>query len=102
MSEQSPSTTPPLIQHLEYNGMTYNGNQILLGPAQKITELEADINNFFKNLVSITGSLPYKAEPLSLEKYITEFNCLQETTSSGPSDIPPAMVKTEGLDPEVA
>ena len=68
MSEKSPAMTPPLIQHLEYNSMIDYGDQILLGTAQKIPELEADTNNFLPELVSITGSLPDKAEPLPIEK----------------------------------
>ena len=76
MLEQSPAMIPPLIQHLEYNGMSDYGDQIILGTAHKIPELEADTNNFLQKLVSITGSLPDKAEPLSLEQYITEVNRL--------------------------
>ena len=47
MSKQSPAMNPPLIQHLEYNGMTDYRNQIILGTAQQIPEPEADTNNFF-------------------------------------------------------
>ena len=60
------------------------GDQKFLGMAQKIPELEAGTNNFLQKLVSITGSLPDKSEPLSLEQYITKVNRLQETTYSGP------------------
>ena len=60
------------------------GDKIPLGTAQKITELEVDTNNFLQKLVSVTGSLPDKSEPLSLEQYITKVNRLQETTYSGP------------------
>ena len=102
MLEQSPFTTPPLIQHQGYNGMIDYGDQILLGTAQKIPELEADTNNFLQELVSITGSLSEKYEPLSLEQYVAEVNRLRETTSSSPSDITPAMIKTDSLDPELA
>ena len=66
MSEQSPATNPPLIQHIEYNGTTDYGDQILLGTAQKIPELEADTNNPLQKLVSITGSLPEKLNPSHL------------------------------------
>ena len=52
------------------------GDQILIGTAQQIPELEAGTNNFLQKLVSITGSLPYKSELLSFEKYITEVNHL--------------------------
>ena len=65
------------------------GDQIILYMAQKIPELEIDTNNFLQKLVSITGSLPNKAEPISIEQYITKVNRLRETTSSGPSDITP-------------
>ena len=69
--------------------MTYYGDQIILGTVQQITKLEPDTNNFLQKLVSITGSLPNKAEPISIEQYITKVNRLRETTSSGPSDITP-------------
>ena len=102
MLGQSPTITPPLIQHLEYNGITDYGDQIILGTAQKIPELEADTNNFLQKIVSITGSLPNKAYPLSLEQYITEVNRLREETYFVPSDITPEMAKTEALDPELS
>ena len=78
------------------------GDQIILYMAQKIPELEIDTNNFLQKLVSITGSLPEKSEPLSFDQYVTEVNRLQETKSSGPSYITPSMVKTQMMDPEPA
>ena len=78
MLEQFPSMTPPIIHHLEYNGMADYGDQTLLGTGQKIIELEADTNNFLQKLVSIIGSLPDKSEPLSFEEYISEVNYLQK------------------------
>ena len=44
-------------------------------------------------MVFITGSLPDKAETLSLEQYITKANRLQEKTTSGLSEITPATKK---------
>ena len=94
--------TPPLIQHLEYNGIKYYGDQILVGKSQKIPKLEVDTNISLQKLVSITGSLPEKAEPLSLKQYITEVNRLQETTSFGTSDITQTIVKPEARDPKLS
>ena len=68
---------------------------------QNIPELKADTNNSLQKLVSITGSLPNKPEPLSFDQYITEVYHLQETTSSGPSDITPSIVKTDAMEPEL-
>ena len=76
------------------------GDQILLGIEQQAPKLEAETNNFLQKLASITGSLPEKAHYVSFEKYITEVNHLQLTTSSDPSDITPEMVNTEALDPK--
>ena len=81
--------------------MIYYRDQILLGTAQQRPKLEADTNNFLQKLASITGSIPEKSKPISFEKYITEVNCLLETTSYGTSYITQAMVKTEALDPEL-
>ena len=93
ISEQSPAMNPSLIQNIYYNGMTYYCDKIILGVAQQIPKLEADTNNLPQKLVSITGSLPNKYESLSFEQYISKVKCLQEITSSGPSDITPEMVK---------
>ena len=93
---------PPIIQHLYYNGMMEYGGRILLGTAHKIPEIEADTEKFLQKLAFITGVLPDKAKPISVEQYITEVNRLQETSSSGPSDVTLDMVKTEALDPELA
>ena len=58
MSENSPAMTSNIIQHLDYNGMTYYGDQIILGTAQQMPELEADKNSFLQKLAPIPGSLP--------------------------------------------
>ena len=100
MPDQSPAVSLLLIQHLEYNIITDYGYQILIDTVHKIPELESDTNNLLPKLFSVTGYLPYKSEALLIEKYITEVNCLQETTSSGTSYITPEMVNTESLDPE--
>ena len=50
---------------------------------------------------NITGSLPDKAEPLSLDQYIIEVNRVLETTSSILSDITTEMLKTEAMGPEL-
>ena len=71
MSDKPPAMNPPLIKHLEYNGMTDYRYQILLDTEQKIPKLEADTKKFLQKLISVTGSLPDKSEPLSLEQYIT-------------------------------
>ena len=53
-------------------------------------------------MASITGSILNKAEPISFGQYITEFDRLQEKTSSGHSDTTPEMVKIEALYPELS
>ena len=82
--------------------MADHGDQNILDIAQQLPELEANNNNFPQKLASITGSIHNKAEPISFGQYITEFNRLRETTPSGPSDITPAMVKTEALCTELS
>ena len=73
------------------------GDQIIIDIAQQLPELEANKNNFPQKLASITGSIPNKAELILFGKYSTEFDRLQETTPSGPSDITPEMVKIKAL-----
>ena len=77
MSKQSPAMNPPLIQHLEYNGMEEYGDQVILGTSQQITKLESDTNNFLQKLASITVSLPNRSKTISFEKYITKVNRLR-------------------------
>ena len=78
------------------------GDQIILDTAQQLSELEANKNSFLQKLASITVSIPNKSKPISCGQYITEFDRLRETISSSPSDITPAMVKIEALDPELS
>ena len=78
------------------------GDQIILDTAQEISELEANNNNFLQKSASITGSIPNKAKPISFGQYITEFDRIRETITSGPSYITTAMVKIEALDPELS
>ena len=68
MLEYSPVMTPHIIEHLEYNDMKEYVDQIPLGKAQSIPELEVDTKSFLPKMVSITSSLPDKAEPFSFEQ----------------------------------
>ena len=58
--------TPTLIQHLELNGMTDYEDQILLGTAQKIPELEAETKNFLQKWPPSLALFPTKHNPFHL------------------------------------
>ena len=67
MSEKSPHMTPPLVNHLLYDGMTDYGNNILLGQAADIPHLDNYTKIYLQGLVALTRSLPNQANLISLK-----------------------------------
>lgn len=102
MSEPSPGMQPPLVNHLNYNGMTDYGDALLLGKAPELEGLDEYTTTYLSQLRAVDGHLPSPATPISFDEYTTEVNRLREGTSSGPSDVTPAMIKTELMDDELA
>ena len=101
-SEKYLSITTPLVNHLNFDGMTKYSNYIILGRAVEIPDLDPYTRIYLNQISTITRSLPDQDQPISLEKYIKEVRRLREATFSGPSYFNPAMVKSEALDPELA
>jgi hypothetical protein len=99
MSEDSPPMSHPLVDHLLYSGINTFSDDILLGKTQSFPEIDSYTEAYLKQLVSVSGYLPDKAEAIPFPEYIQEVKRLQEKTSSGPSDVTPAMIKTKALDP---
>ena len=94
--------TPPLVKHLQYDGMADFGNDILLGQAADIPHIDNNTKIHLQELSALICSLPNQAQPTTLGEYTIEVSWLREGTSSGPSDVTPVMVKTEVLDSELA
>ena len=74
---------------------------MLLGEEVDDTSGNAHTGKFLKYLKAVTGALPEKAYPISLEDYTKEVQSIRSSTYSGPSLVIPAMVKTEVLYPEL-
>ena len=74
---------------------------MLLGKEVDVSFTNTPTRKLLKHLKSVTGALPKKASPISLEDYIKEVQCLRESTSSGTSLVTPAMAKTEVTDLEL-
>ena len=81
--------------------MTEWVDNIFLGNYVEVSARNIRTRKFLKHLKSVTGKLPDKASPFSLEDYIKIFNSLRESTSPGTSIVTPTMVKTEVLYPEL-
>ena len=60
------------------------------------------MNGYLHHLSYITHYLLDQPQPIPTEVYLKKVECLREATSSDPSDLTPAMVKTKALDSELA
>ena len=94
--------TPPIVKHLQYDGMADFGNDILLGQAADIPHLDNHTKIYLQELSALTRLLPNQAQTIALEEYTIEVRRLRKGISSGPSDATPKMVKTEVLYSELA
>ena len=97
LSETTPTMTEYLVQKLQYNVMTEWEDNIFLGNYVEVSDRNIYTSKFLKHLKSVTGKLPDKASPFSLEDYIKIFNSLRESTSPGTSIFTPTMVNMEVL-----
>ena len=57
MSEKSPSTTTPLVNHLNFDDMAKYGNDILIVTAAEIPDLELHTKIYLHQLSTIPRSL---------------------------------------------
>ena len=73
-----------------------------MGTAPRFDEVDEHTQAYLDQLVSIKGHLPDKAEPIPFPDFQLEVKRLREKTSSGPSDVTPAMIKTEAEDDYLA
>ena len=58
--------TPPLVNHLHYDGMTDYGNDILLRQAEDTPHLENHTKIYFQELSTLTLQLPDQSQPITL------------------------------------
>eukprot|EP00957_Ditylum_brightwellii_P072678 5523308-Ditylum_brightwellii.AAC.1 len=72
------------------------------GTAEPIIKIKEYIQLYLDQLRAVNGLILQPAKLVSFTQYLKEVKCLREHTSSGPSEITPAMVKIEALDPEMA
>ena len=70
MSETPPAMTTPLVNHLNFYGMTKYGNDISLGIAAEIPKLDPYTRIYLHQLVTITRSVTDQYHTISLEEYI--------------------------------
>ena len=102
MSEGTPPMISPLVDLLKYNSITDYADKILLGTAELLPDIDEHTQLYLDQLKAVKGVLPEKAEPAPFSQYCREVNKLRERTSSGASNVTPAMIKTECLDPYIA
>eukprot|EP00957_Ditylum_brightwellii_P097932 7458650-Ditylum_brightwellii.AAC.1 len=67
-----------------------------------IPHLDQHTQLYLDQLRRVDNAIVSKAEPMTFDEYVGEVKRLQERTSSGPSMVTPAMIKTEILDPYLA
>eukprot|EP00957_Ditylum_brightwellii_P177750 13539607-Ditylum_brightwellii.AAC.1 len=91
--------TAPFVHHLQYHSMTNYTDEILRGTASSIPGVDLATQAFLDKCKLVTGDIPSQAKPKSFLSFLKECQRLRERTSSGPSIVTPAMVKTEALDP---
>ena len=101
MSQESPPMTMPLVEHLQYHGMTDFSNEVLMGRPPQVEGIDEATQCYLDQLRAVDGHLPEPAKPFSFNQYLEEVQRLRERTSSGPSAVSPAMVKTEAKDDEL-
>ena len=70
------------------------GKNILLDNYVEVSARNIHTRKFLKHLKLVTGKIPDKAPPNSLEDYIKRFKILRKSTSPGTSVVTPTMVKT--------
>ena len=58
--------TPPLVNHLRYDVMTYYGNDILLRQAEDTPHIENHTKIYFQELSTLTLQLPDQSQPITL------------------------------------
>ena len=90
-----------LVNKLGYNDMKAWEEDILTVSDIGVEMGDVNTTTFLENLMSVIGAIPESASLITVLDYITEVNHLRESTSSGPSIVTPAMVKTESLNPEL-
>eukprot|EP00957_Ditylum_brightwellii_P007008 530372-Ditylum_brightwellii.AAC.2 len=98
MSESTPPMTEPLVSLLQYHGMTEFTDNILQGTAHLVDGIETATQLLLDECTALLNDIPPVAELLSYETYLQEIATLRERTSSGPSLVYPAMIKTEAKD----
>ena len=101
MSEDTPPMVPPLVHLLQYDGMTPFGDEVLRGTFNPPVGIDDHTTGFLRRCKSVSGRPPPIAEPFSLEAYQQDCLRLREKTTSGPSDITPAMIKAEAQQEEL-
>jgi hypothetical protein len=101
MSEDRPTMIPPLVNLLQYDGMTPFASGVLNGTAEIPPEVDSYTQRLLRQCKApIAGSVKDDQQELfPLELYLEDCRRLRERTSSGPSDVTPAMIKTAALDP---
>lgn len=102
MSKDTHPMKEPLVKHLHYHGMTDYANDILLGTATPLFDPDDPVQKLLDQLEAVNGGPPSEAKPIPFLEYLDEVKLVREKTSSGPSDVTPAMVKAEATDPELA
>eukprot|EP00957_Ditylum_brightwellii_P068913 5230774-Ditylum_brightwellii.AAC.1 len=95
MSEETPPMTSPLVDHLGYTGITDYADEILQGTAQHLDGVDKYTQLYLDQFFAVDGIVETKAKPVPFSQYKNKVRRLREHTSSGPTDLSPAMIKTE-------
>ena len=90
-----------LVQNLGYNGIAEFLEKVILVKEVDTALVDTQTRSLLSHLKSVTGNLPEKATPITLEEYIKEIKSLRESTYSDTSPVTPAMDKTEVMDTEL-
>ena len=67
ISRKSPAMKTPLVNHVQFDGMTEYVKNILLGQAADILHLDNHTKRYLQEKASITRLLPDEWEPIYLE-----------------------------------
>ena len=84
LDEKFPPMTTPQVEYLGYHIMKYCRGNLLLGMEPEEDTGNSHTKNLLRYLKPITGNLPYKVSPISIENYGKEIKRLKESILSGP------------------
>eukprot|EP00957_Ditylum_brightwellii_P061666 4679435-Ditylum_brightwellii.AAC.1 len=91
MSEMSTPMQPPLLNLLQYHGMTSFADAFLQGVAPPVEGVSEATQLYFNKCRAVNGVFSPIAQLITFHKYLDKVKHLHERATSGPSAVSPVM-----------